>query len=344
MRSTQFLLSVASAIVGLGLLAGPAHAALGDVLHTIPCPGDNPADLAWVDGILYSVIFSPAEQRGIYRLDPQTGDILGMVPYAGLMPQGLAYDGHNLWQVCLTNDRIYKLDPLSGAVRDSFQAPDTPNTQPIGLGWDGAALWLADSRDPEKIWQLDSLGTVLGQIPAPGDSPYGLAWAEGFIWVSDNNTSGGAYIYKLDPQTGEILDSFLCPGGGGAPNGITHDGENLWIAENLSDTIYEVDDGIGGSAVTEAGLGQNLPLEIVMLRTEPHCGAIDIQFAADKSGEIRVQLLDIQGRQRLGTFAQVTAPGCHGMRLGAADVPSGLYWVRLSGAGSTVSGRIMLAR
>ena len=24
------------------------------------------------------------------------GDVLGMVPYAGVMPQGLAYDGYNL--------------------------------------------------------------------------------------------------------------------------------------------------------------------------------------------------------------------------------------------------------
>ncbi len=74
------------------------RAALGDVVHSIPCAGANTADLAWVDGVLYQVILAPVEQKMIYRLDPADGAVLGTIPCAGTSPQGITYDGHNLWE------------------------------------------------------------------------------------------------------------------------------------------------------------------------------------------------------------------------------------------------------
>lgn len=337
------VLTSVTLFTGFVLLAAPADAALGDVLHSIPTPGQSPADLAWVDGVLYSVIFSPTEERGIYCVDPETGDVLGTVPYAGSMPQGLAYDGHNLWQVCLTNDRVYKLDPLTGEIRDSFAAPGGTNGQPIGLGWDGAWLWLGDSRDPEKIWQLDTLGTVQGQIPTPGDSPYGLDWAEGFIWVSDNNTSGLAYIYKVEPSTGAVLDSFPCPGGGGSPNGITFDGENLWVAVLATHTIYEVDDGIA-SAVDEPLLASTPPLQLVRVSAEPQSGVVDVRFAIRQPGEVRAQLFDILGRQRAQALMRASSAGLHEIRLARADLGSGIFLVRVRSAGASATGKVLLTR
>lgn len=244
LRMPSSCLAVPILVVLVLLPASMARADLGDVLHTIPCAGANTGDIAWVEGTIYQVIFSPTEQRNIYKLDPATGTILAVIPYAGSSPQGLTYDGQHLWQSDVAGRMIYKLDPQTGQVLGQFPAPgDTP--QPLGLGWDGASLWLADSRSPEKIWELDRLGTVLGFFPAPGASPYGLAWGAGFIWVSDNNLSGGALIYKMNPADGSIVASFVCPENGGSPNGIAHDGENLWIAVNTTDRIYEVDDGIG---------------------------------------------------------------------------------------------------
>ena len=327
--------------IALSLWSGPADAALGDVLHTIPCPGANPADLAWVDGVLYSVIFSPSEERGIYCLDPETGDVLGTVPYAGTMPQGLTYDGCNLWQVCLSGDRVYKMDPLTGAVRDSFAAPGGENGQPIGLGWDGESLWLDDSRDPEKIWQLDTLGTVQGQMPAPGNSPYGLAWACDYIWVSDNNVGGVAHIYKMDPQTGEIVDSFPCPDGGGSPNGITHDGEYLWIAVNTTDTIYKVDDGIGGAAVEDEPLAAS-SLQLLMARADAGNRTVIVGFALDEAGEVHAQLFDVLGRQSAEAIVHPRTPGRHEMHL-AGPRTSGIYYVLLRTGRASQFCKVMVA-
>jgi DNA-binding beta-propeller fold protein YncE len=255
MRTSARLTLVAAAFIASVALPAlvfppPARADLGDVIRSIPCAGPNTGDLAWAGGILYQVNFAPTELKLIYKIDPVTGAVLGSIPPAGTSPQGLAFDGEFLWQSDVGGRMIYKLDPTTGQILAQFAAPgDTP--QPLGLGWDGASLWLADSRSPEKIWELDRSGAVLGNFPAPGASPYGLDWAVGFIWVSDNAVGGLGTVYKMHPDTGAILASFPCPGGGGSPNGIAHDGEHLWIAVNTDDRIYQVDDGIGAAAVED---------------------------------------------------------------------------------------------
>jgi len=345
MRNLQ-VVSLTTAIVLAAIALGtvPARAELGDILHAIPTPGTNPADLAWVDGELYSVIFSPVAQKGIYRLDPQTGNVLGMVPYAGTSPQGLAYDGRNLWQVCIQSDSYYKMHPLTGELYATFPAPGGSDGQPIGLGWDGDYLWLADSRAPEKIWQIDTLGVVQGQIPAPGSSPYGLAWADGFIWVSDNNISALAYIFKLDPLTGAVLDSFPCPGGGGSPNGITHDGEYLWIAVNTNDTIYQVDDGITGGSGVESAPFQATDLRLLSARTEPDGRSVDVRLMLGRAGRVRAQLFDVAGRIRAQTEAQVDAPAAFELHLGTLPLTSGAYYLLVTGAGERATGKLVVVR
>ncbi len=342
MRTVQSsILTAALGLAALVLTAAPAGAALGDVLHTIPAPGANPADLAWVEGELYSVIFAPTEQKGIYRLDPLTGTVLGTVPYSGSSPQGLTYDGYNLWQVDITGDCFYKKDPVTGDVRAVFAAPGGSEGQPIGLGWDGEWLWLADSRSPEKIWQIDTLGVAQGQIPAPGASPYGLAWAMGFIWVSDNNMAGTALIYKLDPATGQVLDSFPCPDGGGSPNGITHDGENLWIVVNTNDTIYQVDDGITGPSAVRPAQNRPAGLRLLSARAEPAGRDVCVRFVLGAAGPVHAQLLDVAGRLSAQTSATMAAPGSGELRLeGAGVFSSGIYYVLVTSGGERVAGRV----
>ncbi len=336
-------LSTLALVAAVCLLACPAHAEMGDILHSIPCAGDNTADLAWVNGELYQVIFSPTEQRNIYRLDPETGAVIDIVPYAGVMPQGLTFDGEHLWQVCLSEKCLYSMDPITGDVISFFDAPDEGNGQPIGLGWDGEWLWLADSRSPEKIWQLDTEGNVLGQYPAPGASPYGLAWADGYIWVSDNNMSGIAIIYKIDAATGEIVGQFNCPGNGGSPNGITHDGEYLWIAVNTNDVIYQVDDGVAGAGIV-AGDETPARLRLIATRSDPGLAGIEVRFEVASAGNVTAQLFDISGRQALSAAQRVAAAGTHTLMLEPGPLASGTYYLRLSGLGEDCSRPVLIVR
>jgi streptogramin lyase len=312
------------------------------VLHNSPCAGDNTSDIAWVDGRIYQVIFSPVEQRGIYALDPLDGQVLATLPAAGASPQGLAYDGHNLWQGDLASDTIYKLDPQTGDIRGQFPAPGGTDGQPLGMGWDGQYLWIADSRGPETIWQVDTLGAVVHQIPAPGASPYGLTWGAGSVWVSDNSLSAGAPIYRLDPVTGEILASFSCPDNGGSPNGLAHDGAELWVAVNSTDLIYEVDDGLGGSAVPHAGLlAEQVTLNWARLTRS--ASRIELRFSLPDPGIVRITLAD--GTGRIAARRQGAWPaGEQDTHLDVQGLHSGFYFIRLSALGAVRSGGLILLK
>ena len=85
-------------------------------------------------------------------------------------------------------------------------------------------------------------------IEAPGFAPSGLAYDGTSLYVSD--LSGFRRIYKMDPQTGAVLGSFLAPGptgldGRGNPNGLSYDGAGHLFVSDIGDfgagIVYEID-------------------------------------------------------------------------------------------------------
>jgi hypothetical protein len=48
---------------------------------------------------------------------------------------------------------------------------------------------------------------ILFEIPAPGESVTGLASGGGFLWAVDSENS---CVFRLDPESGEVLQTFTC--------------------------------------------------------------------------------------------------------------------------------------
>jgi outer membrane protein assembly factor BamB len=65
---------------------------------------------------------------------------------------------------------------------------------------------------------------LLGELPAPGPGPAGLAWDGRYLWNADFRRGR---IFCLDPDTGVVVDSLICPG---VLSGLAWDGEYLWQA------------------------------------------------------------------------------------------------------------------
>ena len=77
-------------------------------------------------------------------------------------PAGLGWDGSSLWMVSDQDQTIYKLDPATMAVLDTFPTPAA--TWSFGLDHDGADLW-GDVDDPQLIYRLDdTMGTLLNSF------------------------------------------------------------------------------------------------------------------------------------------------------------------------------------
>ncbi len=55
------------------------------------------------------------------------------------------------------------------------------------------------------IASLASAKAIVSTLDSPDTNISGLAWGDGALWAMDAVTDS---VYKLDPATGEILDSF----------------------------------------------------------------------------------------------------------------------------------------
>ncbi len=47
----------------------------------------------------------------------------------------------------------------------------------------------------------------MATLQAPGESITGLAWGDGSLWAVDSDTKT---VYRMDPESGEVLMSFQC--------------------------------------------------------------------------------------------------------------------------------------
>ena len=107
------------------------------------------------------------------------------------------------WLVWLTFVRSAEAQEIT----DSFPSP---GGEPRGLTWDGEHLWCADAV-ADSVYQLDiSNGSVISSFPFSIDPSYG-----GITWSEDSNIwiANGSLIYEVNPENGEVIYSFTCPGG-----------------------------------------------------------------------------------------------------------------------------------
>jgi hypothetical protein len=222
----------------------PPGPAFGDVIRTIPSPGDGAQGLAW-DGTHLWVAWG-----SIYRLDPSDGSVVSQIPYPAGDIQGLTWDGSSLWCASYATDTIYRLDPNDGSVLQSFPSPAS---KPIGLAWDGTYLWNSDENG--TFYKLDpSDGSVEGSFSSPlGSSTTMLAWDGHHLWAS----TGGRFS-QFDTSSWQTLKYILVPAQ--FSKGIAWDGENLWNGGFEDDTLYLIDAVPSGASISGDVLKNGAPI------------------------------------------------------------------------------------
>ena len=101
---------------------------------------------------------------------------------------------------------------------------ETPCEMPNGLQWTDEGLFVMDQKT-DNVYVVDETGEVLRTIYTPTANGSGITVGGGYLWTASNGESasrprrstdtGLGYIYKLDLQTGEAVDRFRTPDGGG---------------------------------------------------------------------------------------------------------------------------------
>jgi sugar lactone lactonase YvrE len=134
----------------------------------VPAPAENghPVGLAWDGSALWLTTWQPFY---LLRLDPVTGTVLRSrnlqdapplypprVP-GSLAPEDLAWYGGQLWITDWYTWKIYRVDPESLLVTETYDAGATAS---VGLTFHGGRLWNGDTDAPASLFELDVPGPV----------------------------------------------------------------------------------------------------------------------------------------------------------------------------------------
>lgn len=174
------------------------------------------ADVDDVHGVTWDgqqVWFATTDK--LHALDPDSGRIVRSLDVAA--HAGTAFDGTHLFQIA--EDRIQKVDPRTGEVLATIPAPGGGNDS--GLTWAEGSLWVGQYRE-RKIHQIDpETGTILRTLQS-NRFVTGVTWVESALWHGTWEGEEGE-LRRVDPSTGEVLESLRLPDGIGV-SGLESDG------------------------------------------------------------------------------------------------------------------------
>jgi glutamine cyclotransferase len=151
----------------------------------------------------------------LVAFDPESGEVVRSIDVAA--HAGTAFDGTYLYQI--TEARIMKIDPKTGRVVATIPAPGDGGDS--GLAWAEGTLWVGQHRG-RKIHQVDpETGAILRTIES-NRFVTGVTWVDGELW---HGTWEGdeSDVRRIDPQSGEVLESLEMPRGVGV-SGLESDG------------------------------------------------------------------------------------------------------------------------
>ena len=163
-------------------------------------------DVDRVNGVTFDgqrVWFASGDKLNAF--DPATGEAQRSIDVAA--HAGTAFDGQHLFQIA--ENRIQKIDPKTGQVLATIPAPGAGGDS--GLAWAEGTLWVGQYRN-RKIYQIDpDTGSILRTIES-NRFVTGVTWVEGELWHATWEGEESD-IRRIDPQTGEVLESLDMPNG-----------------------------------------------------------------------------------------------------------------------------------
>ena len=186
-----------------------------------------------VNGVTYDgkdVWFASGDR--LNALDPAGGRIKRSIALAA--HAGTAFDGRHLYQIA--ESRIQKIDPETGRVLGSIPAPAGGGDS--GLAWAEGTLWVGQYQE-RRIHQVDpETGAILRTIEA-NRFVTGVTWVDGELWHGTWE-AGGSELRRVDPATGETLETLVMPHGARVSGLESDGGDRFFCGGGPSGTVRTV--------------------------------------------------------------------------------------------------------
>ncbi|MCL6642293.1 MAG: PKD domain-containing protein [Candidatus Bipolaricaulota bacterium] len=112
---------------------------------------------------------------------------------------------------------------------------------------------LSNSSEKTLTVVVSVVSAVKKSLAAPGQSPLGIAWDGSALWVVDTTDFETYKLYRVDPQTGSVLQSFDAPTI--IPDALAWDGSRLWLIDGAESKLLQIDPANGKVLKTLAAPG-----------------------------------------------------------------------------------------
>jgi outer membrane protein assembly factor BamB len=162
---------------------------------------------------------------GVFSLNPLQVALLQWYPAnlttwfaVGTGPEGVVFDGANIWVANHNSNNITKLQANDGTVLGTFDAGNGPQV----AAFDGSSIWVADYLGNNVTKLRASDGAQVGAFDV-GSGPQGVAFDGANVWVTN---TGSNSVSKLRAADGRLLGTFAV---GLDPNFVAFDGAGIWV-------------------------------------------------------------------------------------------------------------------
>jgi DNA-binding SARP family transcriptional activator/ABC-type transport system substrate-binding protein len=149
-------------------------------------------------------LWSVSSEGQLTRVDPETGDVVETIGLEIRKPGGIAFGHGSVWVTDKYEPTVLQIDPAVNQVVNTFHLP------------------------------RKGLGTIF-----TGD----VAVGAGSVWVGHGGYDPGAFVERLDLNTGRLQHRF--PVLGGDADNLAFGNGVLWVASTASGELRKIDPGTG---------------------------------------------------------------------------------------------------
>jgi streptogramin lyase len=185
-------------------------------------------------------LMSEADEPFVYRIDPESGEVLEQITVGGRLCQGMSAGFDALW-VC-ADDGVLRIDPATNAVvaRVAFTTPRVFTRLAVS---DSAVFSLAGSVVADSVVRIDPASDTvaatyeLGRTATPlGHVDPSLAYGAGALWLT---LPADGLLLRIDPETGEVTTAASdLPG----PSTVAAGAGGIWVLLYGDDDAGAVDE------------------------------------------------------------------------------------------------------
>jgi len=182
------------------------------------------------------------------------------------------------------NDKIWALDPATGAVVNPDFIPDDQYlTQPIQIAQSPTGSLYITDETTKSVYEYSANGSYIRTVASPADGvttgAYALVIRDGFCYYTSGFSSGAGKIFRVPLSGG--TPSVFCNFSMGDPRGIVSFGTGFLVGNSTTDDI-EIVSATGAVSPTpfhnsDGISGINFPQQLVVL---PDGGVMAAGFSA----------------------------------------------------------------